>query len=224
MKKNIILIDYENVQKHDLRPLLAHDVLIKVFHGENQKFSADFLKLALEFDKTRFELVQIKGQGKNAADFHIAYFIGKLSKEIPDAFFHIISKDTGFKVLVDFLNQRQGISCRVESSIADMPMIKPVLPVTKPNLPLLKPVAPTIKPVMPTVKSVLPKTIEECYKMVVERLSNSKQPKPKKIKTLRNQIVNFCKKQINEGNANAIIQKLVDNKVIECQNESIIYR
>jgi hypothetical protein len=27
--KTIILIDYENVQKHDLRPLLAHDVLIK---------------------------------------------------------------------------------------------------------------------------------------------------------------------------------------------------
>jgi len=54
-----------------------------------------FTRLALEFGKEKFELVGIKGQGKNAADFHIAYFIGKLSKEIPDSLFHIISRDTG---------------------------------------------------------------------------------------------------------------------------------
>jgi hypothetical protein len=84
MKKNIILIDYENVQKHDLRPLLVHDVLIKVFYNKNQKASFDFLKLAMEFGKEKFEAIQIEGQGKNAADFHIAYFIGKISKEIPE--------------------------------------------------------------------------------------------------------------------------------------------
>jgi len=58
MKKNVILIDYENVQKHNLRPLLEHDVLIKVFHGESQKFTSEFTGLALEFGKEKFELIE----------------------------------------------------------------------------------------------------------------------------------------------------------------------
>jgi hypothetical protein len=278
MKKTIVLIDYENVQKHDLRPLLEHDVLIKVFHGENQKFTSDFMRLALDFGKGKFELIQIKGQGKNAADFHIAYFIGKLAKEIPEASFHIISKDTGFKVLADFLNQKQGIFCRVESSIAEMPLLEPhrlesvartsafgslsrkILvrhprPLRRFEAPdegevpagvvaegprqigepalrakWMKQAAPVVKPVVAAVvprRQVpamrQPKTNEDWYALFVRKLINSKAQKPKKKKTLRNQIISICKRKINENDADAIIQKLVENKVIECQNESIIY-
>jgi hypothetical protein len=210
MKKNIILIDYENVQKHDLRPLLDQDVLIKVFHSENQKFTSEFTRLALEFGKEKFELVGIKGQGKNAADFHIAYFIGKLSKEIPDSLFHIISRDTGFKVLADFLNQVQGTPCRVVPSIADIP--------------LLKPAAPAAKPVSPAPRPVAAKAGEDWYALVKGKLTNARGHKPKNKKTLRNQIISICKRKINEAEADAIIQKLVENKVIECRNEVIIYK
>jgi hypothetical protein len=203
MKKNIILIDYENVQKHDLRPLLAHDVLIKVFYNKNQKVGFDFLKLAVEFGKDKFHAIQIEGQGKNAADFHIAYFIGKLLNENKDADFHIISRDTGFKPLVDFLNQgKKEPFCFVESSIADMSGIKPVLLAVKP---------------------VMPRTIENWYALVVGKLTTSKAQKPKKKKTLRNQIISVCKRKINENDADLIIQKLMDNKIIECKNELIIY-
>jgi hypothetical protein len=217
MKKNVILIDYENVQKHNLRPLLEHDVLIKVFHGESQKFTSEFTGLALEFGKEKFELIGIRGQGKNAADFHIAYFIGKLSKEIPNSVFNIISKDTGFKVLADFLNLVQGISCRVEPSIADMPLLKPVAPATRANVPAAKPFAPAARP-------IAARTIEDWYALVKGKLTNSKAQKPKKKKTLRNQLISICKRKINETEADAIIQKLVDTRVIECRNESIIYR
>ena len=238
MKKNVILIDYENVQKHNLRPLLEHDVLIKVFHGENQKFTSEFTRLALEFGREKFELVGIKGQGKNAADFHIAYFIGKLSKEIPNSSFHIISRDTGFKVLADFLNQVQGIPCRVESSIADMPLLKTVAAVTKPNLPVAKPGVPAAKPFMPATRANLPaarpivhgvkpvaaRTIGDWYALVKGELTDARAHKPKKKKTLRNQIISICKRKINEIEADAIIQRLVDDRVIEYKNESIIYK
>lgn len=224
MKKNIVLIDYENVQKHNLRPLLEHDVLIKVFHSENQKFTSEFTRLALEFGKEKFELIQIKGQGKNAADFHIAYFIGKLSKEIPNSSFHIISRDTGFKVLADFLNQAQGISCRVEPSIADMPLLKTAAHAIKPAVPVIKPNVPATKPNVSAAGTVAAKAVEDWYALVKGKLTNAKAHKPKRKKTLRNQIISICRRKINETEADAIIQGLVDNKVIECKNESIIYR
>jgi hypothetical protein len=40
--------------------------------------------------------VQISGHGPNALDFHIAYYIGKLSSANPDGYFHIVSNDKGF--------------------------------------------------------------------------------------------------------------------------------
>jgi hypothetical protein len=46
------------------------------------------------------EYVQMDGNGTNALDFHIAYYIGRLAAEYPDAYFHIISKDTGFDPLI----------------------------------------------------------------------------------------------------------------------------
>jgi|GEM_PF-708586 hypothetical protein len=231
MKKNVILIDYENVQKHDLRPLLEHDVLIKVFHGENQKFTSEFTRLALEFGREKFELVGIKGQGKNAADFHIAYFIGKLSKEIPESVFHIISRDTGFKVLADFLNQVQGISCKVEPSIADMPLLKTVAPAIKSSVPAAKPFipaarvnAPAARPIVHAVKPVAARTIGDWYALVKSELTNARAHKPKKKKTLKNQIISICKRKIDEAEADAILQRLVDNRVIECRGETIIYK
>jgi hypothetical protein len=235
--KKVILIDYENVQKHDLRPLLSHDVLIKVFHNPNQKFTANFTTLALDFGKEKIELIEIKGQGKNAADFHIAYFIGKLSKEIPGAEFHIISKDTGFKVLADFLNQRQGIACRVEASINEIGLskqtpsvVRPVLLAAKKALPIAKPAAQSLKPVMATPKPVAgatrpaaERTIQDWCSLVVRKLINSKVQKPKKKKTLRNQIISICERKLSGNDADAIIQKLIDNKFIVCNNEAVIY-
>lgn len=195
MKKNIILIDYENVQKFDLKPLLNLDVLIKVFHGENQKFSSEFTNIALEFGKDKFELIKIKGNGKNALDFHIAYYIGKLSKEIENSFFHIISKDTGFKPLVEYLKHDEKIYCLLEPSIAEIPLLKPV-----------------------------PKTTDERLKLILETLSNSKASKPKRRKTLKNQIITICKKEIDDNEAEALIQKLIDKKFIENNKETIIYK
>ncbi|HUI91416.1 MAG TPA: PIN domain-containing protein [Chitinivibrionales bacterium] len=216
MKKHIILIDYENVQKHNLRPLLSHDVLIKVFHAENQKFTSEFTRLALEFGKEKFELVTIKGQGKNAADFHIAYFIGKLSREIPDPSFHIISRDTGFKVLADFLSQVEGIPCRVAPSIADLALQRTAAPAVKPAAPAGRPAAPAAKPGGGGT--------EDWYTLVKGKLANAKAQKPKNRKTLRNQIVSICRRKISETEAEEMVSRLVEDKVIQVRNGAVIYR
>jgi hypothetical protein len=42
------------------------------------------------------QYVKISGNGSNALDFHIAFYIGHLGAVDPTAYFHIISKDAGF--------------------------------------------------------------------------------------------------------------------------------
>jgi hypothetical protein len=195
MKKTIILIDYENVQDINLKPLLNLDVLIKVFHNANQKFSSSFLKLAMEFGKERIELIQIMGSGKNAADFHIAYFLGKLMHEITNSSFLIISKDNGFKPLVNFIKSHDKIDCSQDNKIPNI-MVK---------------------------ESVADKTKSDNYTVVKGHLSDPKMPKPKKEVPLRNLIISICHKKITEAEADAIIRRLIAEEVIHSQNGSISY-
>jgi hypothetical protein len=196
MKKNIILIDYENIQNVDLKPLITQDVIIYIFHGKDQKFTGPLLKIALEFGKDKFIPVEICGNGKNAADFHIAYFMGKLSKEIENPFFHIISKDTGFNPLVHYIKDIDKVFCLQEAAISDIPLLKFILPEKNSN---------------------------PHYQMVVDFLSTRKAGKPKMKNTLRNQIISICKKEINESDADKIIQKLIADKLIYCKEEYVSY-
>lgn len=199
MKKNVILIDYENVQNVDLKLLLNQDVLIKVFHNESQKFTSAFTRLALEFGREKIELVKISGTGKNAADFHIAFFMGKLMHELGGATFHIISKDTGFKPLVNYLLKEEKVPCFRITNIAEIPFLKPAA------------AAAVLKPV------------KDNYQLVVEFLLKTKVPKPKSKKKLLNQIVDIFKKKIPKSEAEEIINKLIDNKVISCNGEAVSY-
>jgi hypothetical protein len=63
------------------------------------------------------EYIQINGNGNNAVDFHIAYYVGRLAATAPGAHFHVISKDTGFDPLLKHLKER-GIPCQRLTSLA----------------------------------------------------------------------------------------------------------
>jgi hypothetical protein len=66
------------------------------------------------------------GNGPNALDFHIAYYLGELAVSDPDAYFHIISKDTGFDPLVAHLRERAHRKLRVArvDSIDKIPLFR----------------------------------------------------------------------------------------------------
>ncbi len=95
---------------------------IKVFVGANQKIAVDVAK-ALQAFGSDAEYIQIEGNGKNALDFHIAYYIGRLAAESADSFFHIISRDTGFDPLIKHLKE-QKILCRRSSAVDEIPLVK----------------------------------------------------------------------------------------------------
>ena len=100
MKTNYVLIDYESVQPDDIAALQHEHVRVIVFVGPHQTKIAFDKAAALQRMGTNAEYVQLSGSGPNALDFHIAYYLGCLAAKEPGAYFHIISKDTGFDPLI----------------------------------------------------------------------------------------------------------------------------
>jgi hypothetical protein len=112
-----VLIDFENVQPANLDGLKKGLHHIRVFVGESQsKISLGTAK-ALQSFGSDADYIQITGSGSNALDFHLAFYLGRLSLQHPQASFIIVSKDTGFDPLVRHLN-RLGTACRRVASIA----------------------------------------------------------------------------------------------------------
>jgi hypothetical protein len=123
MKPHYVLVDFENVQPRNLGLLRGGGFRIKVFLGSQQgKLDLDFVRALQSFGEDA-EYIQMAGTGKNALDFHLAYFLGKLSAEHPQAAFSIISRDTGFDPLVRYLKS-QGIDCKRSAAVTDIPHLK----------------------------------------------------------------------------------------------------
>ncbi|MBI3916953.1 MAG: hypothetical protein HY322_08095 [Betaproteobacteria bacterium] len=129
MKTNYVLIDYENVQPTDLGLLRDGPFKVRVFLGPNQARIPVSLATALQALGRDAEYVVLESAGSNALDFHIAYYVGVLSAQEPSAYFHIISKDTGFDPLIKHLKGK-GVLAQRSTHIADVPFLKPELPAT----------------------------------------------------------------------------------------------
>jgi hypothetical protein len=122
VKTNIILIDFENVQPKDLASLRGRHFKTKVFCGATQTKIPFDLAAELRPLGSDAEYIRIQGTGRNALDFHVACYIGRLSAELPGATFHIVSKDTGFDPLIKHL-ETQNIICHRLPSLTDIPGI-----------------------------------------------------------------------------------------------------
>ena len=90
---NYVLIDLENVQPRNIDILNGHDFKVIVFVGEKQSKISFDLTIELQRLGDNAEYIKITGNGPNALDFHIAFYIGEFSQLIPNNYFHILSKD-----------------------------------------------------------------------------------------------------------------------------------
>ena len=106
MRINFVLIDSENVKPEYIEKLKHDHFRVVVFVGANLK-RLDFpIVNAVQSLGSNGSYVQISNHGPNALDFHIVYYIGRLSAAYPDAYFHIISRDRGFDPLIQHLKNR----------------------------------------------------------------------------------------------------------------------
>jgi hypothetical protein len=122
MATNYVLVDFENVQPDSLAALANGPFRVKVFVGAAQaKGRISFeLSHSMQMLGASAEYVRIARTGKNAVDMHIAYYVGRLLEKEPGAMIHIVSKDTDFDPLIEYLNAK-GSSCKRVKTIAEVP-------------------------------------------------------------------------------------------------------
>ena len=101
-----ILIDFENTQPDaaQLRALNPDDSHIWLFLGKNQQktLPIELCEALCRFGR-HVHFIRIAKTGKNALDFYLAYYLGQITTEDNDALICILSRDTGFDVLVEHL-------------------------------------------------------------------------------------------------------------------------
>lgn len=115
-KSSLLFVDLENVGKLDLNAL-PEGVQVLVFFGASQKsVPTEFMRAAHRLGQ-RFVPIDIEGHGKNALDFHVAYYLGEQLAANAQADCIVLSKDKGFDVLVKHLKQR-GFKVRRADSLA----------------------------------------------------------------------------------------------------------
>ena len=117
MSESVLLVDYENIGKIDLAAI-PEGVRVPFFFGASQRtVPTDFLKAALKLGE-RFVPIDIEGQGKNALDFHIAFYLGEYLARDPHTACVILSKDKGFDPLVRHL-ARRGFKVRRANTMGE---------------------------------------------------------------------------------------------------------
>lgn len=138
MATNYVLVDFENVQPDSLAALAGGAFRIKVFVGASQARGRISFELShsMQMLGANAEYVKIARSGPNAVDMHIAYYIGRLIEKEPNAFIYIVSRDTDFDPLVEYL-QSAGVAAKRAKTIAEIVRSAP-----KPKAPAPAPKAP----------------------------------------------------------------------------------
>lgn len=194
MRTNYVLIDYENVQPSSLLGLDAEHFRVLVFVGASQNKLTFEIAAALQKLGPRAEYVKIAGNGPNALDFHIAFHIGHLSALDPSAFFHIISKDTGFDPLIQHLKERKVFASR-SKDVTEIPLLK----------------------------AANSKTTPEKIDVVVANLQQRGASKPRTLKTLTSTINSLFQKQLSDEDLVGLLKGLQAMGIINVNDTKVTY-
>lgn len=194
MKSNFVLIDYENVQPKAMSALVEEHFNVIVFVGANQAKVSFEVASALQQLGDRAQYIKISGNGSNALDFHIAFYIGELASRHPNAFFHIVSKDTGFDPLIQHLKTRKILAGR-SKSVVDIPI----------------------------VKAASSKSPSERIEIVVADLKRRAAAKPRTVKTLSSTIQAIFQKQLSDEEVTGLVNGLNKKGIVKISGTKVAY-
>lgn len=194
MRTNYVLIDFENVHPKNLGILKGHDFKVIVFVGAKQNKVSLELATAMQSLGDNAKYIQIEGNGPNALDFHIAFYIGEISANDINCYFHIISKDTGFDPLIQHLKNKK-IYVQREKDISEIPLLK--------------------------ISNA--ESLPERVNSIIEFLKSRGNMKPRTIKTLSNSINSLFMKKLSEQELSAIVEQLIKQKVVIAKNLKVTY-
>lgn len=191
---NYVLIDFENVQPGNLEVLQHHPFKVLVFVGATQTKIPFDLATAMQALGNSAQYVKIAGSGKNALDFHIAYYLGELATKEPGAYFHIISRDTGFDPLIKHLKSKK-IKVQRERDLAEIPVLR-----------------------LSNATSS-----DEKILAIIKNLAGRGQARPRKVKTLSNTINSLFTENLSEQQLAALVKELEQKQYIKVSNSNVSY-
>lgn len=234
MGLQFFLIDYENVQPA-IGSLAPGSCRLMLFLGQHQSKVPVALSRVLQPFGADAEYVPISGSGPNAVDFHIAFYIGRLAANHPDARFTIISKDTGFDPLVKHLASLK-IACNRAASFDRLVKSsgQKAVPAVKGTAAKAAAVAKP-KPAKNFVVTILPERTDEAVKSkpvgmrvahvaeTVKRLKGLKAAKPATLKTLRSSLKSWFKPALKPDEVAAVIAALQDSKKLQVEGTKVAY-
>lgn len=194
MRTNYVLIDYENVQPEAMAVLSKEHFKVIVFVGAIQTKVSFEVASVLQQMGDRAEYIKIFGNGSNALDFHIAYYIGVLASKEPSAYFHIVSKDTGFDPLINHLKANKIFACR-SKDVADIPI----------------------------VKASNSKSPSEKIAMIVADLKRRGAAKPRAVKTLTSTIRSVFQNQLPEEELQSLLNQLQEQGLVSVVGTKVSY-
>ena len=196
MKTNYIMIDMENVVPDNLELLDQDWVKVLLFVGKNQTKLPISIVKAVQRLGSRAQYVQMSGTGHHALDFHIAFYIGRIAATDKDAYFHIISNDTGFDPLIAHLKQEHVLADRV-TKIEEIPALIQLRIVSKP--------------------------FSERISFAKERLQKPNAPRPRTRKTLTSHIAAMFLKALSDADISEIVDGLIKDGCIRENGKRLIY-
>ena len=182
-------------QPNNFEILSNHPFKIFVFVGANQtKVPLDIAAAMQEFgDNAKY--IKITGNGQNSLDFHIAFYIGQLSLQDPEGYFHIISKDSGFDPLIKHLKNRK-IRIQREGDLAEIPVLRMTSAANN----------------------------GEKITAIIKNLAGRGQSRPRKLKTLINAINSLFTMKLEDSELLSLIKILQEQKYIVVNQDSVSYK
>ncbi|WP_053062554.1 PIN domain-containing protein [Photobacterium aquae] len=227
-REHYIFIDFENLQPKDITLLKNYkNVFVNILVGALQnKISFDFVASVQELNA---KYIKINSTGKNALDFHIAYYIGLL--EDINIEFSIVSNDKGFDPLIEHIKDK-GIQINRVGSIQEALKYERAI-VSKAqvtyNINTKKEVKEKTKEKI-EVKTKIKSAIDnnngknnihiKKLKGYINLMKNNGTT-PKKLKSLKNALISS--NIVDKNNIDNSISELKNNKIIKVTGDKITY-
>ena len=225
MATQYVLVDYENVRP-DLSALAGTPYKVKVFFGAKQqegRVPFELLGALLAFGGN-VEAVKGRRSGKNALDMHIAYYIGTLLALERDATIYVISGDTDFDPLLEFLRGK-GVACKRAKTIGELAKHAPRAPAPRAAAPNPRAPAQASKAVKAPRATPTHKGAQDKLSGILKQLS-SLNGKPATRKKLAQTIATWFKQHRAEQSPKAVettIDELIRLKFVTQDGAKVNY-
>ncbi|WP_235952810.1 PIN domain-containing protein [Alterinioella nitratireducens] len=188
------MIDFENVQPKNLGLLRGHPFTLVVFVGASQKNVPFDFANALQDLGENASYRKITGNGSNALDFHIAFYLGQLAAKDDNGYFHIISRDKGFDPLISHLRERKIYALR-HVDISEIPFVK--------------------------ISNA--SSLDQKVEAIVDSLRSRGTSRPRKVKTLKGTMNGLFMKTLDESDQDALVDELKKRGHVVVEDQSVSY-